>query len=466
MSFFGRTRELRVLQEAWTSERSGFIPIYGRRRVGKSELIVHFLAGKPGLYFVGKRAPGAAQLQEFLETAARALGDPVLAQVRPTTWKAALELIVQRAPAKKKFILALDEFQWMAESDAELPSVLQELWDRSWSRSGRILLILCGSYIGFMEREVLGKRSPLFGRRTAQMLLQPFNHLEAACFHPRLATADQVRIYAICGGIPAYLLTFAGEKSVEQNLAASLLSENAPLAREPEFLLREELRDLAPYHSVLMALAQSKCSPAQLAKATGIDVRALSYHLNTLIQLGYVQRRYPLAEGKPSVRSVRYALNDPLLRFWFRFVFPNQSVLRVLGPEGGLAELVRPGLEAFFGHAFERLCRECLPLIYRREGVRAAFDVGEYWDRDVQIDLVGLRQDNWTDLAECKWGEAGSLAAAAAELEAKVKRYPNRRNATINQRLFVRKPFPKTKTAVPGLRIHTLQELYELEAAG
>jgi hypothetical protein len=464
MSFLGRSRELKVLQDAWSAARSGFVPIYGRRRVGKSELIVHFMSGRQGLYFVGKRASGEAQLQEFLEAAARAVGDSLLAQARVANWRSALELVSQRLPAKGKFILALDEFQWIAEASPELPSVIQELWDRGWSRSGRVLLILCGSYIGFMEREVLGRRSPLFGRRTAQILLRPFNHLEAAGFHPRLATVDQARVYAVCGGVPAYLLAFDGGQSVEQNLVARVLDESAALAREPEFLLHEELRDLVPYHSVLMALAQGKSSPAQLAKSTGIDVRGLNYHLNTLVELGYVQRRYPVTEAEPSTRSVRYALDDPLLRFWFRFVFPHQSVLRLLGPERGFAEVVRPELDAYFGRCFERLCRESLPLLYLREGVRVPFTVGEYWDAHVQIDVVGVRQDNWTDLGECKWGDVSSLPALAAELDEKVRRYPNVRNATIGRRLFVKKIPPKAGPRLAGLRVHTLQDLYGLEA--
>ncbi|MCL4176523.1 MAG: ATP-binding protein [Verrucomicrobia bacterium] len=462
MKFLGRTRELKALQEAWSAARSGFIPIYGRRRVGKSELIVHFMSDKPGLYFVGKRASGEAQLQEFLEAAARAVGDSLLAQARVTNWKSALDLVTQRLPGKGRFILALDEFQWIAEASPELPSVLQGLWDRHWSRSGRMLLILCGSYIGFMEREVLGQRSPLFGRRTAQIFLRPFGYLEAARFHPRFSTVDQARVYAVCGGVPAYLLAFDGAESVEQNLITRLLDENAVLAREPEFLLHEELRDLVPYHSVLMALAQGKSSPAQLAKSTGIDVRGLNYHLNTLVELGYLQRRYPVTEAEPSTRSVRYALDDPLLRFWFRFVFPHQSVLRLLGPTRGFAEVVRPELDAYFGRCFERLCRESLPLLYLREGVRAPFTIGEYWAADVQVDVVGVRQDNWTDLGECKWGDVSSLAGLAAELDGKVRRYPNARNATIGRRVFVRKSSAKAR--LTDVRVHTLQDLYDLES--
>jgi AAA+ ATPase superfamily predicted ATPase len=461
MSFIGRKHELAVLEKAWLAERSAFIPVYGRRRVGKSELLLHFIAGKPAVYFVGKRAPAEAQIKEFLETAALSLRQPALAQAGPSTWKVALELtLANRAPGK--LVVVLDEFQWMVEVSPELPSLLQELWDRSWSRSGDTILVLCGSYLGFMEREVLGKRSPLFGRRTAQILLRPFNHIEAAEFHPRLSTEDHARIYAICGGIPAYLLAFDQKLSVEQNIVANVLEETATLAREPEFLLREELRDLVPYHAVLSGLAQGISKPVDLARAAGIDSRALNYHLSTLVELGYVQRRHPLTEGSPSVRSVRYAIDDPLLRFWFQFVFPHQSLLRLLGPAAGFTELVRPHLDSYFGRCFDRLCREALPLIYVTEGVRCAFTVGEYWDRQVQIDVVGVRQDNWTDIAECKWGAVASLPALTAELDRKVRHYPNRRSASIGRRLFLHSRRSPQQERSDGLQIHTLADLYEL----
>jgi uncharacterized protein len=462
VKFIGRRHYLSVLEGAWRSQDSAFIPIYGRRRVGKSEMIVHFMEDKNGIYFLGKRASARAQIQEFLTTAARALNEPLLAKTQVGSWKAALELVDSRWTKPGKLILALDEFQWTVEASAELPSVMQEFWDRRWAKSGRIVLILCGSYLGFMEREVLGKRSPLFGRRTAQILLRPFSHIEAAAFHPGLSTDDHARIYAICGGIPAYLLAFDQSRSVEQNIADKVLEESSALAQEPEFLLREELRDLVPYHAVLMALANGKASPAELSKATGIDARALPYHLNTLVGLGYVQRRYPLVGGRPSLRSVRYALDDPFLRFWFRFVFPQQSLLRVLGPRRGFTEAVRPQLDAYFGHCFERLCREALPLLYVREGVRSAFEVGEYWDHHIQIDVVGLRQDNRTDLCECKWGSVASLATVAKELELKVRHFPNKRRATLGRRLFVRAK-PGDKAHLPaGFQLHTLDELYSL----
>src|SRR5262249_37734947 len=155
------------------------------RRVGKSELILQFLKGRPGVYFVGKKAPAGLQVREFLQEAAAVLDEPLLATFPAESWGAALDAVVSSWRGEGKLILALDEFQWTVEASPELPSELQVRWDRQWRDSGRVFLILCGSYVGFMEREILGRKSPLFGRRTAQIPLRPFGYREAALFHPR-----------------------------------------------------------------------------------------------------------------------------------------------------------------------------------------------------------------------------------------------------------------------------------------
>ena len=124
------------------------------------------------------------------------------------------------------------------------------------------------------------------------------------------------------------------------------------------------------------------------------------------------------------------------MRFWFRFVFPNVSMIRGSGAARAFSERIAPALDAWFGHCFERLCREALPLIYAQEGVTAGFEVGEYWSPATQIDVVGMRDDHWTDLGECKWGAVRSPRALETELEHKLQRYPNRRGATLGRRLL------------------------------
>ena len=458
--FIGRERELQVLSGAWESSRSAFIPVYGRRRVGKSELILRFLGDKPGIYYLGKRAPAGLQMREFLEVAAAAVEEPLLASYPASGWSDAIDAVMSRHKSGSRIALVFDEFQWVVEASPELPSILQEKWDRQWQHSGDVLLILCGSYIGFMEREVLGRGSPLFGRRTAQILLRPFDYREASAFHPGYSLVDRARTYFVCGGIPYYLRAFSDQRSFEMNLAAQVLDEHAPLHREPDFLLREELREVESYYALLLAVAGGATVPADIARVSGIAPGSLPYYLKQLIELGYLARRYPLTGDHRKPRNVRYDLADPLLRFWFRFVFPEQSQLRRLGPDRGLRELVSPHLDAYFGFCFERLCREALPQLYNRESVTAGFEIGEYWSKQTQIDVVGLRTDGWTDLAECKWGTVRSAPAVERELDEKVKLYPNRRNATLGRRIFARRKRPGREPANSDVRWHTLEDLY------
>ena len=456
--FIGRREEMAALETAYRSKRFEMIPVYGRRRVGKSELILRFLEGKPGLYFLGQKAPAPLLIREFLAAAARALKQPLLAEVAADSWRAAFRLLLEQKPAGKKFVIALDEFQWTAQSSPEMPSLLQEICDTCSRGPNDLMLILCGSYMGFMEKEVLGKESPLFGRRTAQLLLRPFGYREAVSFYPELSVSEAVLFYFLCGGIPFYLKLFSARDSAETNIQKNLLTEYAALYREPEFLLREELKELTAYYGVLMALASGPASSPEIGRRSGVAERHLYYYLQSLIDLGYVSRRQPLAPQHRS-RQVRFAIDDPLLRFWFRFIYPNSGIIAQTGAERTFHTIIRPALDAYYGSCFERLCREALPTLYQREGVTCRFNVGEYWDKQSQIDVVGVRDDNRIDLGECKWGRVRSPGALEEELTRKVKAYPNPGNATIQRRLFTRHPLHRTERDSTG-RLHSLEDLF------
>lgn len=458
MPFVGRERELALLERAYGEREGAFIPVYGRRRVGKSELILRFLEGRPAVYFLGKQAPAALQKADFCREAAAALDQPLLEALADRDWKQILVALDDQLDGDRKLVLVLDEVQWLVETSPELPSVLQELWDRRWRRSGKVMLILCGSYLAFMEREILGRESPLFGRRTAQILLKPFDHLEAALFHPGWSHTDHAKARFVCGGVPMYLERFDRSASVESNIIAALLDDGSPLYREAEFLLREELRDVHSYHAILRAIAGGEGAHSAIARVSSVPARSLHYYLEQLIGLGYVRRRYPLTGRRPTPRQVRYTLDDALLRFWFRFVAPHISYLEHMGPHRAFADRIKPGLAAYWGLCFEQLCREALPRIYLGAGVHASFEVGEYWDRDVQIDIVGLRDDGWIDLGECRWGAVRSPNALAAELDERVARYPNRDDRTIARHFFMRK---KPTGHLPDGAWHDLDELYE-----
>ncbi len=461
--FIGRERELDLLNKAYRGAGSAFVPIYGRRRVGKSELILQFIRDKPAVYFVGTTSAAPLQIRDFLEVAAKNLDRPFLSALSPRDWKSALESVWAQYSGDRKLVLVLDEFQWAVRQAPELPSVLQQLWDLQWSRSGNLILIICGSFIGFMERDVLGSRSPLFGRRTAQILLRPFSFGEAASFHPDYSIVDRAKTYFICGGVPLYLKFFDSRASVDGNIRANFLDEYAVLFREADFLLREELREVESYYGVLMSLAGSIFSGQAIAQNLSMDSRNLPYYLHQLLDLGYVSKKYPLSGKKPVARQVRYAIRDPLLQFWFRFIYPHRSYIIQAGRKKAFQELIAPHLQSFFGSCFESFCREALPLLYAREGVQARYDIGEYWDKSCQIDVVGYRDDGWTDLGECKWSLRSSPTKVLGELEAKTSNYPNPRQATIHRRVFTRKK-PKRRPASSAATWHSLDDLYN--AAG
>ena len=330
-------------------------------------------------------------------------------------------------------------------------------WDLDWQRGNRLLLILCGSFIGFMEREVLGARSPLHGRRTAALRLEPFGFREAAEFHPKWAHEEQARAYFVCGGIPAYLRRFDPTRSIAQNIAAEFFAVDAFFQREPDFLLREELAEVKQAASVLEATARGRHSQGEIARSIGLSTAALAPHLKNLVSLGYLERVFPLIPGRPPRTSVLYRVADPLLRFWFRFVEPHWSTLRRFTPERAFEQIVAPQWDAYCGEAFERLCREALPSLYEAEKVSGKIEVGEFWDRNVQIDVVGLREDGWVDLGECKWHGRPAVTGVLRELEGRTSHYPHK-GRTVHQRIFLR---TRPKSIPAGATVHDLSSLYE-----
>jgi AAA+ ATPase superfamily predicted ATPase len=459
-SFFGRRNEASDLDRRFRGPDSQFVVIYGRRRVGKSSLIREFCDKKRALYHVGDRSQAALQRQKILHLAAETLNEPLLRETVPRSWHHLFEILTPLL-FKKRSVLALDEFQWMCESSPELPSVLQEFWDRRWEKSGKTFLILCGSYVGFMEREVLGKKSPLFGRRTAQLWLQPLSYLEAREFHPHYSLEEAARVLAICGGVPAYLQVFKDDRSVEQNIIQECLAPTGRLLEEPRFLTMEELRDPVMYFSLLEILQSRRLGVTELAKRLVIDKSKLTYYLNTLMQLGYVQKvqSLELSRHKPSARG-QYRIADALLRFWFSLVYPSLNDLSLKGPEGTFTAKIKPRLEAYYGIQFERLCRQALPRLLARQRVTASYRIGAYWDRAMQIDLLTEREDGITQMAECKWQNRPVGMDTVEELRRKMSLYPNSQKHTLVPQLFSRSGFTAQVQQEPRLERYTLDDLY------
>ncbi len=459
--FIGRAKEVSVLEERFREGRSQLIVVYGRRRVGKSALIRSFANKKRTLFHVGDRSTKNLQIKKILEAASDAFKTPLLREIQVDEWHRLFEILTPHFLTSKT-VVVFDEFQWMCESSPELPSVIQQFWDRSWEKSKSVYLILCGSYVGFMEREVLGKKSPLFGRRTAQIWLQPFSYKEARLFHPDQKCEDVAKIFGVCGGIPAYLLSFDENRSIEENLLREGLEDEGRLREEPRFLMMEELRKPAIYYALLESLQTKRLGLKDLADNVKVDKGSLVYYLNTLQNLGYVEKVIPLGSLKGDRARGRYQIKDPLLRFWFSLVYPYLTDLTLREPREVFLLKVKPRLDAFWGKQFEVLCRSAAPFLLKKSRITASFRVGSYWDSQIQIDVVVDRDDDVTHLGECKWDRHPVGMEVVNELRRKMELFPNPKRKKLIPQIYSRAGFTKAVLSESHLQLFTLKDLYSV----
>ena len=459
MKFIGRSQELSFLETHYASKSTVLLPIYGRRRVGKSRLIDEFILDKPCIYFLGKRMATELQIKQFTEAAIPVVENAALAHASFKDWETALKSITSLWKKDQKLLVVMDELQWTAEAAPELPSVLQALWDREWKQRDDLMIILCGSHVGFMEREILGSRSPLFGRRSDQIQLGPLPFREAAKMLPHYGEVDQASVFFLVGGIPAYLERFqAGGRSLHQAITEEFCSELRFLALEPNFLLKEELREPARYFTILTQMATQRIRHKDLAQLCYLEPGVLAGYLETLLTLGYIGKTYPVLPGKISPKQVQYEITDPMLRFWFRFIFPNLQLCRPGQESAVFQQRIAPRLESYFGARFEKLCQDALREDYRKKQILWQH-VGQYWDRNIQLDLVGVRQDKWIDFGECKWGDPGPLGSLAERLAKKCDEYPQKPGYSQGKHLYL-KHKPRGNPP-PNTQVHHLANLFD-----
>ncbi|AGB37025.1 ATP-binding protein [Natronococcus occultus] len=397
MTFYDRDDELTALNTAFKSSGHAFSVVYGRRRVGKTALLKEFCSGHDHIYFLAAQEAEHRQREKFVEQVADAFDDRI---PRIDGWDDAFEYLGEKL-ATDTVVVVIDEFPYLVDENDSLPSYLQSFVDEHLQDTDS-MLVLCGSSVSTMESEVLGHESPLYGRRTGQLDLQPFSFQQA-----REAIGydigDAIRSYSVTGGTPMYLTLFDYDDSLATNIQTRILSPTAVLYNEPEFLLRTELRNPARYMSILEAVALGHTTPNEISGATGIDSGPLSKYLQTLRRLRLIDRKIPVtASAKKSKRS-RYHVADEFLRFWFRFVEPNRSSIEE-APQVVFEGTIEPNLSTHTARTFEDICQEAIWEGIRQENLEPYSEVGPWWYGETEIDIVGLAPgDDRILLAECKW---------------------------------------------------------------
>ena len=389
VQFIDRDVELDQLTDCYESETADLVVIYGRRRLGKSELVRQSIADRDdAVYYQAVESTAQNQLEQFVDIVTAQF--PSLRNVR-RDWEALLETL-----GEEDAIVVIDEFPFLIEEDESLPSRIQRVWDMELQETG-LTLLLVGSSISVMEDKVLSGSAPLYGRRTATIDLKPLSASDAQQFFPNYDSETAITAWSIFGGTPYYLQTIDPEQPLGTNVQQSILSERGLLYSEPEFLLRTELRQPNTYFSILRALAHGRRTPNEIAGMAGVESQSLSTYLQKLRRLRLVERHIPVTESPTSSKRGRYRIAAPLFRFWFRFVYGNQDQLRMLSDDA-FDELVVPELADYVSPLFERLCQRALSKLVNRR----FRDVGQWWFKQDELDVLGLTDEGLV-AGECKF---------------------------------------------------------------
>ena len=402
--FIGREREVAALDRLYESNKFEFAVIYGRRRVGKTALINHFIDNKEAIYFMGVESNEKQNLENFSKSIIE-YSSGIEAETSFLSFQAALEYVFKLAE-KKRLILAIDEYPYVARSSKSLASTLQLLIDK-YKDTSKLMLILCGSSMSYMEDEVLAYKSPLYGRRTAQMKIFPFSFDEACRYLKNYSDEDKALAYGIVGRTPQYLLQMDDRLSIEDNIKNTYLNPISFLYEEPTNLLKQEVREPAIYMAIITAIAVGASRMSDISNKVGEDSNICANYLKSLINLGIVKKETPYGE-KTSRKSI-YSIEDNMFRFWYRFVPNNNSVI-MRGAADIVYRRIEPQLSEYMGAVFEEICKQYLWKLLLDGNSPVEFsELGRWWGNDpiekkqTEIDIMG-EQDKQTALfGECKW---------------------------------------------------------------
>jgi AAA+ ATPase superfamily predicted ATPase len=420
--FFNRVRERAAILDALRSRRAELMILYGRRGVGKAALLRQAIedSGEPCLFYRATRRTLPLQMSALTDAVRLAFPDDFLGQPFGS-FSTFLDFLSHKASARAAkgdtapVVAIIDEIPYLADVEPGLLTVLQHWWDDN-RHLANLKLFLAGSYMAFMERQVLDLRAPLYNRRTGAMKLEPMNYAEAALFFPDYSPEDKMQIYAVLGGMPSYLVQFDPEKGLRENIEATILRSNTYLFEEPDWLLLEELRRDITFGSILRAVAMGERKPSDIARAIGKDsAQDIARQLARLQDMALLVREVPVTErrhaGRYPTRSRNslYFLADNYLDFWYRFVDPGRTLIS-LGQGGSVWQR---SIEPLFGEyvsrpAFERACRQYLWRALDAGSLPAELefaDVGSWWGSgDREIDVVAVDQNGAVTLAgSCKW---------------------------------------------------------------
>lgn len=418
--FIGRKQELQFLEDKYNSKGGQLIVLYGRRRVGKTETLREFCKGKKHIFYSCREVSDRLQLRSFSEKLLKE-NIPAASYIKEfADWETALKSVLDLPYGDEKKLLIIDEFPYMCRGNESIPSVLQNLWDELF-KDENVMIVLCGSAMSFIEKELLAEKNPLYGRATGIYKMEAMGFYDAVQFFPDYSDRDKIIAYSILGGIPHYLRQFNADLTLEENIKRNILTKGCVLYSEVEFLLRQELRETPLYNSIIEAVALGNTKLNDISvKSLVDDTSKTSVYLKNLIELEIVKREFSVDDGtkeRANTNRGLYCLTDNFFRFWYAFVFTNYSELESGDADGVFEYAIKPNLHEFASFAFEDVCREYIRKMQRAGKLPFRYQrMGRWWGKttvrrkdktevqETEIDLLAVSQkaDQYL-VGECKF---------------------------------------------------------------
>jgi hypothetical protein len=421
--FVGRETELNFLRNKYDENKGQLIVLYGRRRIGKTETLRKFCEGKPHVFFSCRECTDKLQLKNFSE---QLFKEDIPAKQYISEfddWEKAFRAILDLPYGDNKKLVVIDEFPYMCKENSSIPSILQNLWDEVL-KDENVMIILCGSSMSFIEKELLAEKNALYGRATGIYKMREMGFYDAVKFFPDYTDEEKVIVYSILGGIPHYLKQFNSNLSLEENIKQNILTKGCVLYSEVEFLLRQELRETQIYNSIVQAIALGSTKLNDISQKSLVDNNPkTSTYLKNLIELGIIEKEFSVGTStKEQANKNRgmYRIADNFFRFWYAFAFTNLSALETDDVDGVYQYSIKPNLNKFASFTFEDVCREfiielqknnLLPFRYIAMGrwfgkttirVKNNLEIAQ-----TEIDILAIApQDKKYLVGECKYKES------------------------------------------------------------
>lgn len=403
--FIARENEKKILEDLYLSTRFEFMVMYGRRRVGKTFLLQNFSKNHSSIFFSAQEKNKQLNLRSFARAVQQFLKRDAV--INFSDWENAFQYLTDSI-GDERLLLIIDEFPFIASDDPSIKSVLQHMIDHQWKHKN-IFFILCGSSISFMENDVMGYKSPLYGRATSQLEIKPFDYLDSSLFFPKYTNEEKLLAYGILGGIPCYLQTFDDNITIADNIAKNILRTGTFLREEPQLLMKMELREPAIYNSILESMATGSSRLNEISTKIKEESNKCSKYINTLKTLKLVNKIIPCGEPETSKKSI-YSITDNFFIFWYKYIFSNSVYYDMLGDEEAANEIMAD-ISAYMGHIFEGICCQyMLRMAKKRKLPFVPAKIGRWWGNNPlkksqdDIDILAISKDgNKAIFCECKW---------------------------------------------------------------